>query len=103
MIRHLVGTLEPKILETGGVGHAQLLEDHLVLPSPQELKINHDLPTGTSHVIIRMTRFSKGTYLLYAGAAALTPAATQQTGPEYGREHPRNLSVCAVPTCEERD
>jgi len=33
----------------------------------------------------------------------LTPAATQQGGPKFGRVHLRHLSVCIAPAGEERD
>jgi hypothetical protein len=35
--------------------------------------------------------------------AALTPAATRQGGPRFGREHLRHLSVCIATAGEERD
>jgi hypothetical protein len=61
MIRHLVGALEIERTGSGGAGYAQLLDDRLVLSPLQELKINHDLPRGGSHVRIGMTGFSKST------------------------------------------
>jgi hypothetical protein len=42
-------------------------------------------------------------YLLYAAAAALTPAATRQGGPKFGREHLLHLEAYIAPTCQERD
>jgi hypothetical protein len=33
----------------------------------------------------------------------LTPAATRQGGPKFGREHLRHLSVCIATAGEERD
>ena len=46
---------------------------------------------------------SERTHILYAAAAALTPAATRQGDPKFGREHLRHLSVCIAPTNEQRD
>ena len=45
----------------------------------------------------------ESTYILYAAAAALTPAATRQGGPKFGREHLRHLSVGIATAGEERD
>ena len=42
-------------------------------------------------------------HILYAAAAAMTPAATRQGGPKFGREHLRYLSVCIATDEEERD
>ena len=50
-----------------------------------------------------MTGFFETTYILYAAAAPLTPAATRQVGPDFVRYHPLNLSVCVARTSEERD
>jgi hypothetical protein len=44
----------------------------------------------------------ESTQLLYTAAAALTPGATRQGGPKFGREHLRHLSVCIAPAGEER-
>jgi len=49
MIYYLVGALETERLERGSAGHADLLDDRLILPPPQELVISHDLST-TSQV-----------------------------------------------------
>jgi hypothetical protein len=45
----------------------------------------------------------ESTYLLYAAAAALTPATTRQGGPKFERENLLNLSVINAPTSEEVD
>ena len=37
VIHHLVGGLLTKRLVRGGAGHAELLDDQLILPLPQEL------------------------------------------------------------------
>ena len=103
MISHLVGALEMESTGSGGAGYAQLLDDRLVLSPLQELKINHDLPTRASDVIIGTTGFSKGTHILYTAAAAMTPAATRHNGPEFEREHPLHLSVSIASTGDERD
>jgi len=50
-----------------------------------------------------MTGFLKRIYPLYAAAAGLTPAATRQFGPEFGNEHPLDLSVLVAPNIEERN
>jgi hypothetical protein len=78
MIRHVVGALEPKSLGSVGADHAYLLYDSLVLPSPQELKNNHDLPACASYVRHGMRVFSKISFLLYADSAALNPTTTRQ-------------------------
>jgi len=60
MTLHLVGALEAERLGGGGAGHLQLLDDRLILPHPQELVINHDLPTSSSsHVRVGMIRIGK--------------------------------------------
>jgi len=43
-----------------------------------------------------MTGFPESTYILYAAAAVLTPGATRQFGPEFGRENPLHLSFYAA-------
>jgi len=58
MIRHLVGALETERLGRGGAGHAELLVDRLILPPPQELVKNHDIPSS-SHVRLGMRRIVK--------------------------------------------
>lgn len=63
MIRHHVGALEQESLGSGSAGNAQHIHVRPVLPPPQEIKINHDLPTSTSHVRLGMTGFSKSTKL----------------------------------------
>jgi len=47
MIRHNVAALETERLGRGGDGHAELLDDRLILLPPQELVINHDTPTSS--------------------------------------------------------
>jgi len=57
MIRHLVGALETESLRLGGAGHAEFLDDLLILPPPQDLVINHD-HTTSNHVRLGMIRIS---------------------------------------------
>ena len=45
----------------------------------------------------------ESTDLLYAPAAALTPATMRMGGPKFGREHLRHLSVCIATAGEECD
>jgi len=60
MIRHLVGRFETERLGSGGTGHADFLDDRLILPTPQELVIDNGLSTTTpSHVRIGMIRIDK--------------------------------------------
>ena len=47
-----------------------------------------------------MTIF-ENTHILYAAAAALTPATMQQGGPKVGREHLLHLSDSIAPTGED--
>jgi len=101
MIRVLLVALKPERLWSVSAGQAQLLDDHLVLPPPQELNINHGLSTCACHVKLGMTGFLKSTYVLYA-AAALTPAVTRHVDLEFGTEHPHHLSICVAPTFDER-
>ena len=54
MIRHLVGALETERLGRGGAGHAQFLDDYLILPPAEKLVINHDFPTSSSSSHVRL-------------------------------------------------
>jgi len=47
MIRPLIGALETERIERGGSGHAELFDDRLILPPPQELVLSHDIPTSS--------------------------------------------------------
>jgi len=57
MIRHLVGAHEAERLGLGSSGHAKFLDDRLILPSPQDLVIYHDLPP--SHVKLGIITLGK--------------------------------------------
>ena len=44
MFHHFVGALETERLGCRGGGHALFLDDRPIVPSPQELVINQELP-----------------------------------------------------------
>ena len=50
MIGHLVRRFETERLGGNGIGHAQFLDDRLILPPTQELVIDNGLSTTHSHV-----------------------------------------------------
>jgi len=50
VIGHLVGRFETERLGSNGTGHAQFLDDRLILPPTQELVIDNGLSTTHSHV-----------------------------------------------------
>jgi len=64
MIRHLVWWLETKRLGSAGTGHAEFLDDRLILPPPQELVIDNGYSTTPYDVRLGMIRIDKNTYLL---------------------------------------
>jgi len=57
MIRHLVGALQTERLVRGGTGHAQFLDERLILPPLLEIVIYHHLPP--SHVKLEIIRIGK--------------------------------------------
>jgi len=59
MISHLVGRFETERLGSAGTGHAEFLDDRLILPPPQELVIDNSLPSTPSHVRMGMIRIDK--------------------------------------------
>ena len=79
MIRHIVCLFEPECLGSGGAGNAHLLDDRLVLPPRNNLK-SIKASTSERRVGLGMKRILQSTYILYAAAAALTPAAMRQVG-----------------------
>ena len=86
MIRHLVGALKTERLGRGGAGHAQFLDDRLILPPPQELVINHDLPTSSTTLVrVGMIRNGK-LYLLFIGSCgSIDPSRPEASGPRIRR------------------
>jgi len=64
VIRHLVGALETELLGRGGAGLTQFLGDCLILPTPQEVVINYDLP-ASSHVRLGIIRIGQCTYFYW--------------------------------------
>jgi len=59
MISHLVGQIEMERLRSGGTGHAEFLDDRLILPPTQKLVIDIGPSTTTSHVRLGMIRIDK--------------------------------------------
>jgi len=81
MIRYLVGALETEYLVRGGAGHTELVDDRLILASPQEIVINHDLPSSSRHVRLGMIRIGTK-YLPFIGSCGSTdPSRHATSGP----------------------
>ena len=59
VIRHRVAGLETEHLGRGGAGHAELLNDRLILPASQARVINISLPTTPRHIRLEMIRIDK--------------------------------------------
>jgi len=83
LIAHLLGALETKGLAGGCASDTKLFDDGLILPN-------------------RNNGVLESSNILYASAAELTPAATRQGGPKFGREHLLHMLFCIAPTGEER-
>ena len=59
MICQLLGLVETELLGGGGAGHAEFLDDSLILPLPQEPILDKDYSTTPSHVRLGMIRIDE--------------------------------------------
>jgi len=61
---HLVRRFETESLGTDGTGHAEFLDDRLILSPPQELVIDNGLSTTHSHIRLGVITLAQNTQLL---------------------------------------
>jgi len=90
---YLLGAFETERLGRRSATYAQFFDDHLILPNPHEIVINHDFPPS-SHVRLGIIGIGEVRTLLWAAAAELTPPATWHLGPEFGSEQTLHQPGC---------